>query len=108
MPGLLGQAFYKAGTLNNDSTEVSTSSAESISPQLNPLGEVSEEAAAEDWEVEEDLRGLAAAGDAAEEAADGARRPTMRRAPVEPTTQEIAERNLHCMTPRLGLGARAV
>ena len=94
MPGLLGQAFYKAGTLNNDSTEVSTSSAESISPQLNPLGEVSEEAAAEDGEVEEGLRGLAAAGDAVEEAADEARRPTMRRAPVEPTKQEIAEHNL--------------
>ena len=73
---------------------MSTSSAESISPQLNPLGEVSEEAAAEDGEVEEGLRGLAAAGDAVEEAADEARRPTMRRAPVEPTKQEIAERNL--------------
>ena len=44
--------------------------------------------------MEEGLRGLAAAGDAVEEAADEARRPTMRRAPVEPTKQEIAEHNL--------------
>ena len=40
------------------------------------------------------MKGLAAAGDAAEDAADEARRLTMRRAPVELTTQEIAERNL--------------
>ena len=94
MLGLLGEAFLEAGALNDKSTKASTSSAESISPQLNPLGEVSEEAVAEDWEVKEGLRGLAAAGDAAEEAADDARRPTMRGAPVEPTTREIAERNL--------------
>ena len=94
MPGLLGGAFSKAGALNGDSTKVSTSPAESISPQLNPLGEVSEEAAAEDGEVEEGLRGLAAAGDAVEEAADEVRRPAMQRAPAEPTKQEIAELNL--------------
>ena len=65
MHGLLGEAFSESGALNDDSTKVSTSSAESISPHLNLLAEVSEEAAAQDGEVE-----LAAAGDAAKDAAD--------------------------------------
>jgi hypothetical protein len=96
----LGEAFSEAGALNVDSTGVSTSSADSISPQLNPLDEVPGEAAADVGEVEQAGDAEVAAGDAevaagdAEVAAEEARRPTMRRAPVEPTTQEIAEHNL--------------
>ena len=65
-----------------------SSSAESIRPKshsqsaLNPFEEVAVEAEVE-VQVEE-----------VEEEADEARRPTMRRAPVEPTKQEIVERNL--------------
>jgi len=107
LSGLLGQAFYKAGTsaLNPHSSKGS-SSAESIRPKshsqtatINPREEVAVETEVEVQveEVEEEeaeiawYRQQAAAGDAAE---DEARRPTMRRAPGEPTKQEIIEHNL--------------
>ena len=73
----------------NPRSSKGSSSAESIRPKshsqsalINPLEEVAVEAEVE-VQVEE-----------VEEEADEARRPTMRRAPAEPTKQEIVERNL--------------
>ena len=72
---------------------------QSIAATINPREEVAVETEVEVQaeEVEEEeaenawYRQQAAAGDAAE---DEARRPTMRRAPGEPTKQEIIEHNL--------------